>query len=213
MNRFACFAAVLLATAFAMPSAEAAAPAGSIDTTVMDSTFQQLGAKLVQAGRADGLSIAVVKDGRVRFYNFGTVDRDAPRVPTEHTVYEIGSITKVFTSLLLAHAVAEGKVDLQEDIRHYLPGSYPELTFEGTPVRVVNLTNTTSALPDNLPDFAKIVGDQERRLLIAAVHPGADVRRPRLGEAVEPSGKHAETLESGLGPGWHDPDEDLRRDL
>ncbi|HEV7777045.1 MAG TPA: serine hydrolase domain-containing protein [Luteibacter sp.] len=156
MSLFARLTAVLLA-AITMPSAMATA--GSVDTTVMDSTFQQLGSKLVRAGRADGLSIAVVKDGRVRFYNFGTVNRDAPRVPTEHTVYEIGSITKVFTSLLLAHAVAEGKVDLQEDIRHYLPGSYPELTFEGSPVRVVNLTNTTSALPDNLPDFAKIVGE------------------------------------------------------
>lgn len=119
---------------------------------VMDRTFQRLGTEFVKNGRTDGMSIAVVKDGKAHFYNFGTTTRGKPLPPTERSVYEIGSISKIFASLVLAHAVSEGKIGLQDDIRRYLPGEYPNLAYEGTPVRIVDLANTTSALPDNLPN-------------------------------------------------------------
>lgn len=125
---------------------------GAAVQLAMDRTFERLGSEFIEAGKADGLSVAVIKNGTTRFYNFGSVSRREPRQPSEHTVYEIGSISKVFTSLLLAHAVVEGKVNLQDDIRRYLPAAYPNLVFDGTPVRLVHLANTTSALPDNLPN-------------------------------------------------------------
>lgn len=120
--------------------------------TALDRIFQRLGAEFVKDGKADGLSVAVIQDGRVSFYNFGTISRYNPQVPTEHTVYEIGSITKVITGLILGQAVVEGKANLQDDIRRYLPGEYPKLVSDGEPVRLIHLVNTTSALPDNLPD-------------------------------------------------------------
>lgn len=132
---------------------------GTIDPTAVDRTLQRLGSEFVAADRADGLSIALVKDGQVRFYNFGSLSREKPQAPSERTVYEVGSISKVFTSLLLAHAVTEGKVGLQDDIRQYLPGDYSNLEFAGTPVRVIDLATTTSALPDNLPELSKLIGE------------------------------------------------------
>ena len=118
----------------------------------MDRVFERLGSDFIRQGRADGMSIAVVQGGKARFYNFGTTTRGVAKPPTEHSVYEIGSITKLFTSIVLAHAVQEGRIGLQDDIRKYLPGEYPNLAWEGTPVRVVDLADTTSALPDNLPN-------------------------------------------------------------
>ncbi|MBP3985512.1 serine hydrolase [Pseudoxanthomonas helianthi] len=118
----------------------------------MDRTFERLGNQFIQEGRTDGMSIAVVKDGKAHFYNFGTTTRGKVQPPTEKSVYEIGSISKIFTSLVLAHAVEEGRIGLQDDIRRYLPGDYPNLAWEGTPVRIVDLANTTSGLPDNLPN-------------------------------------------------------------
>lgn len=145
----------------------------TIDQTTIDRTLQRLGSAFIAAGCADALSIALVKDGKVSFYNFGSTSPDRPQAPTERTVYEIGSVTKVFTSLLLAHAVTEGKVDLQDDIRIYLPGDYPKLSADGTPVRLIDLANTTSALPDNLPDFTKLIGhagpDEAPQLVIDAL--------------------------------------------
>lgn len=121
------------------------------DLSIMDRTFERLGTQFVKDGRTDGMSIVVLKDGKARFYNFGSTTRNEVKPPTEHSVYEIGSISKIFASLVLAHAVQEGRIGLQDDIRRYLPRDYPNLAWEGTPIRVIDLANTTSALPDNLP--------------------------------------------------------------
>jgi len=122
-----------------------------------DQALQRLGEAFITAGKADGLSIAVIENGDISFLNFGTVSRTTVQRPTETTVYEIGSITKVFTSLLLAHAVTDGRVNLQDDIRRYLHGEYPNLEFEGSPVRLVHLAEMTSGLPDNIPDLAPFI--------------------------------------------------------
>ncbi len=147
----------LLATLVLFCSAAPAFAAGSpkdsgAEQALVDRTFERLGKQFIKDGRTDGMSIAVVKDGKAHFYNFGTTTRGKVQPPTEDSVYEIGSISKIFTSLVLAHAVEEGRIGLQDDIRRYLPGDYPNLAWEGTPVRIVDLANTTSALPDNLPN-------------------------------------------------------------
>src|SRR5437868_14462689 len=66
-----------------------------------------------------GLSIGVFKDGKAFTYNFGTTERGKQRPPTAHTRYAIASITKTFTGSLLAQAVAEQKVRLDDDVRLY----------------------------------------------------------------------------------------------
>lgn len=122
-----------------------------------DAALAQTGEAFIRTGQADGLSVAIIEHGAVRFLNFGRVSRDSDQRPSQDTVYEIGSITKVFGSLLLAHAVTEGRVDLQDDIRRYLPGNYPNLERDGAPVRLAHLAATTSALPDNIPDLAPLI--------------------------------------------------------
>lgn len=142
---------VLLCSA-ASATAIAATPPAATEQARMDSTFQALGQAFIRDDRSDGMSIVAVKDGQPHFYNFGTTTRGQDAPPTEHSVYEIGSVSKLFNSLILAHAVREGRIGLQDDIRRYLPGDYPKLEWEGTPVHIVNLVDTTSALPDNLPN-------------------------------------------------------------
>jgi serine-type D-Ala-D-Ala carboxypeptidase/endopeptidase len=122
-----------------------------------DSMIQKYGQAFVEAGNSDGLSIAVVVHGRTRFYNFGTTVRGKAQLPTQDTVYEIGSVTKTFTSLLLAQALVAKKADGSDDIRRYLPGKYPGLAYQGTPITLTELAATTSALPDNIPDFMGLV--------------------------------------------------------
>lgn len=123
------------------------------------------GEAFIKQGRSDGLSIAVVRDGKTTFYNFGTVSREKPAVPTEHTVYEIASVTKTFGSLLLAQAIVEDKARSEDDVRKYLPGDYPALQKDGRPVRLIDLVTTTSGLPDNLPDFSAIAKGTDPSLL------------------------------------------------
>jgi serine-type D-Ala-D-Ala carboxypeptidase/endopeptidase len=98
-----------------------------------------------------GLSIGVIKNGKRYTYHYGTTEKGRVEAPTDKTTYEIASVTKSFTGMLLAKAVADKKIGLNEDIRKYLPGEYPNLVFKGQPIRIVNLANHTSGLPKFIP--------------------------------------------------------------
>jgi CubicO group peptidase (beta-lactamase class C family) len=109
--------------------------------------------------RAVGLSVGVLKGGKAYTYNYGEVEKGKGRLPTPHTLYEIGSITKTFTGVLLARAAVEGRVKPDDDVRKYLDGDYPNLEFDGRPIRLVHLINHTSRLPFVLPDRPELFKD------------------------------------------------------
>jgi len=73
------------------------------------------------------------------------------KVPNDQTLYEIASITKTFTGTLLAKAIVDGKVKLDDDIRLYLPDEYPNLEFEGHPIIFRYLVTHQSGLPLMFP--------------------------------------------------------------
>lgn len=118
----------------------------------IDRVVNESANKFMSDRRSVGLSVGVVKDGRSRTYNFGEVEKGTKNRPSKHTIYELASITKTFTGVLLARAVVEGKVKLDDDVRKYLDGSYPNLEFGGKPIRLFHLINHTSRLPFVLPD-------------------------------------------------------------
>jgi D-alanyl-D-alanine-carboxypeptidase/D-alanyl-D-alanine-endopeptidase len=71
--------------------------------------------------------------------------------PDDQTLYEIGSITKTYTGLLLSQAVYEHKILLDVDIRKYLRGKYPNLVLNnGQPITLRHLITHTSGLPMNI---------------------------------------------------------------
>lgn len=115
-------------------------------------------ARYVGDGKVDALSIAIVRCGEPLFITQGIADRQSARKVTPNTVFQIGSISKTFTALLLAHAVADGKVKLDDDVRAYLPGQYDQLQWsDKTPITLRQLADTTSGLPDYLPDPAALM--------------------------------------------------------
>jgi serine-type D-Ala-D-Ala carboxypeptidase/endopeptidase len=102
--------------------------------------------------RAMGVSIGVYRDGRAHTFNYGHLEPGGRRGPTRDTLYPIASITKTFTGILLAQAQLEGRLKLDDDVRHYLEGDYPNLEFEGHPIRLFDLLDHRSGLPYFLPD-------------------------------------------------------------
>ena len=107
---------------------------------------------LVADPHTAGVSLAVLKDGRWATFHFGTVDRARAARPTDSTVYPIASITKTFTGTLLAQAAVEGRLTVDDDVRKYLDGPYPNLEFEGQPIRLHHLLSHRSGLPFLLPE-------------------------------------------------------------
>lgn len=118
----------------------------------VDAVVERATRKFMSDAHAVGLSVGIFKDGKTYTYNYGEVAKGRGKVPTQHSIYEIASITKTFTGVLLAQAAVEKRVKLDDDIRQYLDGDYPNLEFEGRPVRLVHLINHTSRLPFVLPD-------------------------------------------------------------
>jgi CubicO group peptidase (beta-lactamase class C family) len=94
-----------------------------------------------------GLSIGILKDGKTSFYGYGETARGNKEIPNEHTLFEIGSLTKTFTSILLADAVLKGKVQLDDPINKYLPNDIPALEYEGIPITLLTLANHSSGIP------------------------------------------------------------------
>jgi CubicO group peptidase (beta-lactamase class C family) len=128
---------------------------GQTRQTNPDTLVKRLGETFMKDKKAVGLSIGIYNNGISYFYNYGTTDKSKLQTPTRNTIYEIGSVTKAFVSLLLANAVNEKKVKLNDDIRKYLDGSYPNLEYQKKPITLEQLANTTSGIPNWLPATPK----------------------------------------------------------
>jgi CubicO group peptidase (beta-lactamase class C family) len=119
--------------------------------TPIDRLVDSLARSYFKNPNSSGLSIGIITKGAVQTYHYGSTNKTTERLPSSKTLYEIGSVTKTFTATLLAQAVIDGKVTLNDDIRKFLSGDYPNLSFNGTPITLLHLANHTSRLP-GLPD-------------------------------------------------------------
>ncbi|MHA7059047.1 serine hydrolase [Aquimarina sp. M1] len=100
------------------------------------------------------ISIAIIKNGKVNYYGINKETDTISTIDNQKSVFEIGSISKVFTSTLLADFVIEGKVKLNENINEYLKTPLNN----STEISFIDLANHTSGLP-RLPkniDLTKI---------------------------------------------------------
>jgi CubicO group peptidase (beta-lactamase class C family) len=91
-----------------------------------------------------GVSIAVYDHGVRRIFSYGAAKPDS--------IYEIGSITKAFTGLLLAQMTVEGKVKLDEPVRELLPSGVVAKPA-GREITLLDLATQRSglpAMPDNI---------------------------------------------------------------
>jgi CubicO group peptidase (beta-lactamase class C family) len=119
----------------------------------IDSLVHQYVSYYLLDSNAVGLSIGIVKNGKSHLYNYGEVKKGTKQLPNSTSFYELGSIAKTFIATLLAKAAIEGKVSLQDDIRKYLPGEYPNLVYKTNPIRLAHLANHTSGLPESFRAF------------------------------------------------------------
>jgi len=92
------------------------------------------------------ISIGVYKDGKTYTGHYGILDKDLGNVADDNTLYSIASITKTMTGTLAAKAVIEKKLNLDDDVRDYLNGSYPNLEYKGEAIKIKHLLTHMSGL-------------------------------------------------------------------
>jgi D-alanyl-D-alanine-carboxypeptidase/D-alanyl-D-alanine-endopeptidase len=102
-----------------------------------------------------GIVVGVIDAGGRRVVGYGAMSAGDPRPVAGQTLFEIGSITKVFTALLLAEAVLRHEVRLDDPVQRYLPASAHVPTRPGQVVTLQALATHTSGLPMHVPNFER----------------------------------------------------------
>ncbi len=100
----------------------------------------------VDNGQAS-MVIALVDADGVDYFAYGKTALDGGTTPDENTVYEIGSITKVFTAILLVDMKNRGEVALDDPIGKYLPEGAKSPQRDGKSITLERLSEQTSGLP------------------------------------------------------------------
>ena len=94
-----------------------------------------------------GIVVGLIGPEGRRVIAYGHLEKGDPRPLSGDTVFEIGSATKVFTSLILADMVERGEVALDDPVAKYLPPGVKMPERNGRVITLVDLATHTSGLP------------------------------------------------------------------
>lgn len=78
-------------------------------------------APLMAEHRIPGMAIALSINGQQHYFNYGEADQEAGTPVTEETLFELGSISKIFTAALTGYAQSSGALSLSDPASQYLP--------------------------------------------------------------------------------------------
>lgn len=105
----------------------------------------------VDNGINTGIVVGVITSDGVSYYSYGVKSLETKEPVDENTVFEIGSISKTFTGILLADMVEKGELNLNTPLQQLLPKGVTAPTRNGESIRLYHLSNHTSSLP-RMPD-------------------------------------------------------------
>ena len=135
-----------------LPAFVACVSVPAIGQELSDSAIRAIVQDRVSSKRAVGLVVGVLDHGQSKIFTAGTAD--APGVALDgNTVFEIGSITKVFTASLLADMVARGEVRLDDPVAKFLPPSVHVPSRNGREITLLDLATQSSGLPRSPSNF------------------------------------------------------------
>ncbi|MFM4996202.1 CMY-1/MOX family class C beta-lactamase [Aeromonas sanarellii] len=84
---------------------------------VVDASIQPL----LKEHRIPGMAVAVLKDGKAHYFNYGVANRESGAGVSEQTLFEIGSVSKTLTATLGAYAVVKGAMQLDDKASRHAP--------------------------------------------------------------------------------------------
>ena len=130
----------------------AAPPAQAIDLIPAD--VREIVAQRVEQGECVGLVVGVVEPQGTTTLSRGRMATDSERLVDENTIFEIGSITKVFTAILLADMAQQGLVGLDDPVRDLLPATASVPSRDAKQITLRHLATHRSGLPRMPENFA-----------------------------------------------------------
>jgi CubicO group peptidase (beta-lactamase class C family) len=107
----------------------------------------ELAERAMRSGRRIGLVLGCLSGGEQRVVGYGQVRTGTTDRPDGATIFEIGSVTKVFTGLLLADLAEQGVVGLDDPLGGYLPAGVQVPTRGGHQLTLGDLASHAGGLP------------------------------------------------------------------
>jgi D-alanyl-D-alanine-carboxypeptidase/D-alanyl-D-alanine-endopeptidase len=139
-----CSAVLMFASLVAMGTAVAQVPA--------DSEIRKMLVERIDTQKQGvGIVVGVVDAKGRRYVSYGGLAKDDQRPLNSDTVFEIGSMTKVFTSLILMDMVQHGEVSLDDPVAKFLPAGVKVPERGERKITLRDLSTQTSGLP-RMPD-------------------------------------------------------------
>jgi D-alanyl-D-alanine-carboxypeptidase/D-alanyl-D-alanine-endopeptidase len=128
-------------------------PAAISQTLKLPEEVESSVKKRIEYEQSPSIVIGIIDKDGARYFNFGNVKKGGAAA-NEHSIYEIGSISKVFTAILLAQQVLDGKVKLDDPVQKYLPKEAKVPQRGGKEILLGHLSDHTSGLPRMPSNFA-----------------------------------------------------------
>ncbi len=100
------------------------------------------------------LSIALIQNGKTTYYGIIKVNDSIKSYENQNRIFEIGSLTKVFTSTVLSSLVVENKIKLTDSINSFYSFKFKD----NNKINFESLANHTSGLP-RLPENLDLSDD------------------------------------------------------
>ncbi len=121
----------------------------------LEKRVEQLAAPYIANGLVAGMSIGVIRGDQQTTVHLGAAGQ-AGNTPTDDTIYEIASISKVFTGLLLADAVTRNELRLDQPAQDLLPDGVKMPSLQDKPITLEQIATHRSGLPrlaNNMPSL------------------------------------------------------------
>jgi CubicO group peptidase (beta-lactamase class C family) len=123
-------------------------PAAALD---LADKVDPLAQRLIDDGNVVGMTIGIFRNGEKQILVYGETVKGSGEKPTGRTVYEIGSVTKAITGVLLADMVRRGELKLDAPLQSLLPSDVKLDVKDDEPITLEHVATHTSGLP-RLPD-------------------------------------------------------------
>ncbi|MEB0141116.1 MULTISPECIES: class C beta-lactamase [unclassified Undibacterium] len=149
-----CFATVFFAFALAPAGSHAATAAKASTSADATAALRQKVDATMQAVMSEyavpGMAVALTVDGRTYFFNYGVASKEQKTAVTQETLFELGSVSKIFTATLASYAEEQGFLSLDDHPSKYLP------QLKGSAIDRASLrqlgTYSAAGLPLQVPD-------------------------------------------------------------
>lgn len=102
-----------------------------------------------------GISVGFINNNEEYYTAYGKLNKESQIDINKNSIFEIVSITKILTSNLIAQAVIDNKINLDDYIDDYLPKEYVLQNNLKNKIKISDLASHQSGLPDL--DFGKLI--------------------------------------------------------